>query len=152
MQKFWSDKIFYFNILYSWDETSANQLIQNLIEADRRICYDWVEFGRLSYIFRSPIPELENWGIQRTRATSYVMICGVKTWSKVEVAHHATERVMFQISLTDHIHNEVIPQRTEVTDIVCIISKLKLQCGGYVCKRTDGRSCRLGLQVKANIG
>ncbi|CAH2241350.1 jg15550 [Pararge aegeria aegeria] len=48
------------------------------------------------------------------------------------------ERAMLGISLRDKIRNEVIRQRTKVTDIAFRVSILKWQWAGHVCRRTVG--------------
>ena len=62
------------------------------------------------------------------------------------------ERVMLGVSLKDRIRNEVIRQRTRVTDIAHRISKLKWQWAGHVCRRTDERWSRRVLEWRPRLG
>ncbi|CAH2235387.1 jg5955 [Pararge aegeria aegeria] len=59
---------------------------------------------------------------------------------------------MLGISFRDKIRNEVIRQRTKVTDIAFRVSILKWQWAGHVCRRTDGRWSRKVLEWKRRVG
>ena len=87
------------------------------------------------------------------------MTYGAETWPltirlvhQFKVAQRAMERAMLGVSLRDHIRNEVIRQRTRVTDIAQRISKLKWQWAGHICRRTDGRWGKRVLEWRPRIG
>ncbi|CAG4978815.1 unnamed protein product [Colias eurytheme] len=128
------------------------------VEANRRIRLGWAAFGKLSYIFKSSIPQS-----LKTRAFNQcilpVMTYGAETWTltcglihKFNVAQRAMERAMLGVSLSDKIRNEVIRQRTKVTDIARKISTLKWRWAGHVCRRTDGRWSRHVLEWRPRTG
>ncbi|CAH2270012.1 jg1963 [Pararge aegeria aegeria] len=71
---------------------------------------------------------------------------------KLQVAQRAMERAMLGISWRDKIHNEVIRQRTKVTDKAFRVSILKWQWAGHVCRRTDGRWSRKVLEWRPRVG
>ena len=71
---------------------------------------------------------------------------------KFKVAQRAMERSMLGVSLKDRIRNEVIRQRTKVTDIAERISKLKWQWAGHICRRTDNRWGRRVLEWRPRLG
>ncbi|CAG9118773.1 unnamed protein product [Plutella xylostella] len=59
---------------------------------------------------------------------------------------------MLGVSLMDRIRNEVIRQRTKVTDIAVKICKLKWQWAGHICRRTDNRWGRRVLEWRPRTG
>ncbi|RVE54887.1 hypothetical protein evm_000254 [Chilo suppressalis] len=62
------------------------------------------------------------------------------------------ERAMLGVSLKDRIRNDVIRQRTKVTDIAHRISKLKWQWAGHISRRTGGRWSRKVLEWRPRLG
>ncbi|CAH0731533.1 unnamed protein product, partial [Brenthis ino] len=127
-------------------------------EANRRIRLDWAAFGKLRHILESSIPQS-----LKTRAFNQcvlpVMTYGAETWTltvglvhKFKVAQRAMERAMLGVSLADRIRNEVIRQRTKVTDIARRISSLKWKWAGHVARRTDGRWSRSVLEWRPRLG
>jgi hypothetical protein len=74
------------------------------------------------------------------------MTYGAETWiltvrlvHKFNVAQRAIERAILGVSLRDRIRNQVIRQRTKVTDIAHRIRMLKWQWAGHISRRTDHR-------------
>ena len=59
---------------------------------------------------------------------------------------------MLGISLRDKIRNEVIRQKTKVTEVVWKCSKLKWQWAGHIYRRTDRRWSRRVLEWKPRLG
>ncbi|RVE41080.1 hypothetical protein evm_014267 [Chilo suppressalis] len=87
------------------------------------------------------------------------MTYGAETWTltaglvhQFKVAQRAMERAMLGVSLKDRIRNDVIRQRTRVTDIAHRISKLKWQWAGHISRRTDGRWSRKVLEWRPRLG
>jgi hypothetical protein len=75
-----------------------------------------------------------------------VITYGAKTWAltarliyKFKVTQQAMKRAMLRVSLRDRIRNQVIRQKTKVTDIAHRISMLKWQWAGHISRRTDNR-------------
>ncbi|CAH2235547.1 jg23974 [Pararge aegeria aegeria] len=100
-------------------------------EIDRRIQLGWGAFGKLRRVFPSPIPQCLKTKVF-DQCVLPVMTYGAETWTltarlihKLQVAQRAMERAMLGISLRDKIRNEVIRQRTKVTDITFLVSILK---------------------------
>jgi hypothetical protein len=87
-----------------------------------------------------------------------VMTYGAETWTlparlvKFKVAQRAMERAMLGISLRDRIRNQVIRQRTKVTDIAHRISMLKWQWAGDIRRRTDNRCGKRVLKRRPRLG
>jgi hypothetical protein len=74
-------------------------------------------------------------------------------WStSFKVAQRAIERAMFGVSLRDRIRNQVVCQRTKVTDIAHRISMLKWQWAGHISRRTDNRWGKRVLEWRARLG
>ncbi|KAG6461226.1 hypothetical protein O3G_MSEX012494 [Manduca sexta] len=87
------------------------------------------------------------------------MTYGAETWTltvrlvhQLKVAQRAMERAMLGVSLKDKLRNEVIRQRTNVTDIAHRISKLKWQWAGHICRRTDNRWGKRVLEWRPRLG
>jgi hypothetical protein len=62
---------------------------------------------------------------------------------------------MFGVFLRDRIRNELIRQRTKVTDIAHRISTLKWQWAGYISRQTNYRRGNVfwsGDRVSVNVG
>jgi hypothetical protein len=59
---------------------------------------------------------------------------------------------MLEVSLWDRIRNQVIQQRTKVTDIAHRISMLKWQWAGYISRRTDNRWDKRVLEWRPRLG
>jgi hypothetical protein len=59
---------------------------------------------------------------------------------------------MLGISLRDRIQNQVIRQRTKVTDIAHRISMLKWQWAGHISRRTDNRWGKRVLEWRPRLG
>jgi hypothetical protein len=59
---------------------------------------------------------------------------------------------MSGVSLRDRIRNQVIRQRTKLTDIAHRISKLKWQWAGYISRRTDNRWGKRVLGWRPRLG
>jgi hypothetical protein len=57
----------------------------------------------------------------------------------IRVAQQAIERAILGVALRDRIRNQVIRQRSKVTDIAHRISMLKWQWAGHISRRTDDR-------------
>ncbi|CAH2230173.1 jg12519 [Pararge aegeria aegeria] len=109
------------------------QLDRNSFEKEivRRIQLGWGAFGKLRRVFSSPIPECLKTKVF-DQCVLPVMTYGAKTWTprlihKLQVAQRAMEIAMLGISLRDKIRNEVIRQRTKVTDIAFCVNILKWQ-------------------------
>lgn len=114
-------------------------------EVNRRIQLGWAAFGKLRQVFSSPIPQSLKTKVF-DQCVLPVMTYGAKTWTltvglvhKLKVTQRAMERAMLGVPLKDRIRNEVIWQRTKVTDIAHLVSKLKWQWAGHICRRTDDR-------------
>jgi exonuclease III len=114
-------------------------------EVNRRIQLGWAAFGKLRYIFGSPIPQCLKTKVF-DQCVLPVMTYGTETWSltvglikKLKVTQRAMERAMLGVTLRDRIRNEEIRRRTKVTDIGRRIAKLKWQWAGHIARRTDGR-------------
>jgi hypothetical protein len=71
---------------------------------------------------------------------------------KFKVAQRAMERAMLGVSLPDRIRNQVIWQRTKVTDIAHRISMLKWQWAGHISRRTDNRWGKRVLEWRPRLG
>ncbi|CAG9133443.1 unnamed protein product [Plutella xylostella] len=119
-------------------------------EAARRIQLGWAAFGKLRHIFSSAIPQSLKTKVFN-QCVLPVMTYGAETWTltvglvhRFKVAQRAMERAMLGVSLMDRIRNEVIRQRTKVTDIAVKICKLKWQWAGFsvagLCSKPVGRS------------
>lgn len=87
------------------------------------------------------------------------MTYGAETWTltaglihRFKVAQRAMERAMLGVSLKDRIRNDVIRQRTRVTDIAHRISKLKWQWAGHISRRTDNRWSHKVLEWRPRLG
>jgi hypothetical protein len=59
---------------------------------------------------------------------------------------------MLGVSLRDRIRNQVIRQRTKVTDIAHRISMLKWQWAGHISRRTDNRWGKRVLEWRPRLG
>jgi hypothetical protein len=59
---------------------------------------------------------------------------------------------MLGVSLRDRIRNQVIRQRTKVTDIAHRISILKWQWASHINRRTDNRWGKRVLKWRARLG
>jgi hypothetical protein len=59
---------------------------------------------------------------------------------------------MLGVSLRDRIRNQVIRQRTKVTDIAHRISLLKWRWAGYISRRTDNRYGKRVLKWRPRLG
>jgi hypothetical protein len=59
---------------------------------------------------------------------------------------------MLGISLRDQIRNQVIRQRTKVTDIAHRTSMLKWQWAGHISRRTDNRWGKRVLEWRRRLG
>ena len=59
--------------------------------------------------------------------------------NKLRVTQRKMERSMFGVSLRDHIRNEDLRKRTDVTDVVDKIRTLKWDWAGHVARMSDGR-------------
>jgi hypothetical protein len=68
------------------------------------------------------------------------------------VAQWALERAMLGVSLRDRIRNQVIRQRTKVTDIAHRISMLLWQWAGHISRRTDNRRGKRVLEWRPRLG
>ncbi|RVE40262.1 hypothetical protein evm_015088, partial [Chilo suppressalis] len=102
-------------------------------EANRRIQLGWAAFRKLREVFSSPIPQCLKSKVF-DQCVLPVMTYGAETWTlttgrvhQFKVTQRAMERAMLGVSLKDRIRNDVIRQRTKVTDIAHRISKLKRQ-------------------------
>jgi hypothetical protein len=98
-------------------------------EVNRRIQLGWTAFGELRQVFSSLTPQSLKTKVFNQCALP-VMTYGAEMWTltarlvhKLKVAQGAMERAM--LSLRDRIRNQVIRQRTKVTDIAQRISMLK---------------------------
>ncbi len=121
-------------------------------EASRRIQLGWAAFGKLRQVFTSTIPQCLKTKVFE-QCVLPVLTYAAETWTltaglvhKFRVTQRAMERAMLGVSLRDRIRNDVIRERTNVTDIARRISKLKWQWAGHVCRRTDGRWSRRVLE------
>jgi hypothetical protein len=61
-------------------------------------------------------------------------------------------RAMLGVSLRDRIRNQVIQQRTKVTDIAHRISMLKWQWAGHISRRTDNCWGKRVLEWRPRLG
>ncbi|KAG7305016.1 hypothetical protein JYU34_010462 [Plutella xylostella] len=127
-------------------------------EAARRIQLGWAAFGKLRHIFSSAIPQSLKTKVFN-QCVLPVMTYGAETWTltvglvhRFKVAQRAMERAMLGVSLMDRIRNEVIRQRTKVTDIAVKICKLKWQWAGHICRRNDNRWGRRVLEWRPRTG
>jgi hypothetical protein len=87
------------------------------------------------------------------------MTDGAETWTlmarlvhKFRVAQRAMKRAMLAVSLRDRIRNQVIRQRTKVTDIAHRISMLKWRWAGHISRRTDYRWGKQVLEWRPRLG
>jgi hypothetical protein len=62
------------------------------------------------------------------------------------------EESLLGVSLRDRIRNQVIRQRTKVTDMAHRISMLKCQWAGHVSRRTDNRWGKRVLEWRPRLG
>jgi hypothetical protein len=106
-------------------------------EVNRRIQLSWAAFGKLRRVFSSSITQSLKTEVFN-QCVLPVMTYGAETWKltarlvhKFKVAQRATERAMLGVSLRDRIRNQVIRQRTKVTDIAHRITMLKWQWAGH---------------------
>ncbi|CAB3258972.1 unnamed protein product [Arctia plantaginis] len=127
-------------------------------EVNRRIRLGWAAFGKLRRVFSSSIPQCLKTKVFN-ECVLPVMTYGAETWTltvrlvhKFKVAQRAMERAMLGVSLRDRIRNEVIRQRTKVTDIAYRISKLKWQWAGHISRRTDNRWGKRVLEWRPRLG
>jgi hypothetical protein len=100
-------------------------------KVNRRIQLGWAAFGNLRRVFSSSIPQSLKIKVFN-QCVLPVMTYRAETWTltaqlvhKFRVAQRAMERAMLAVSLRDRIRNQVIRQRTKVTDIAHRISMLK---------------------------
>jgi hypothetical protein len=75
-----------------------------------------------------------------------------KAGHKFKCAQRAMERAMLELSLRDRIRNQVIRQRTKVTDIALRISILKWRWAGHISRRTDNRWSNRFLEWRPRLG
>jgi hypothetical protein len=80
------------------------------------------------------------------------IVTSVTLVHKFKVAQRAVERAMFGVSLRDRIQNEVIRQKTKVTDIAHRISTLKWQWADHISRRTDNRWGERVLEWRPRLG
>jgi hypothetical protein len=87
------------------------------------------------------------------------MTYGAETWTltarlvhKFKVTQRAMLRAMLEDSLLDRIRNQVIRQRTKVTDIAHRISMLKWQCAGHISRRSINRWGNRLLEWRPRLG
>jgi hypothetical protein len=62
------------------------------------------------------------------------------------------ETTVLGVSLRDRIRNEVIRQRTKITEIAHRISTLKWQWAGHISRRTDNRWGKRVLEWRPRLG
>jgi hypothetical protein len=127
-------------------------------EINRRIQLSWAAFGKLRRGFSSSIPQR----LETKVFNQYflpVMIYGAGAWTltgrlihKYRVAQRALEIAMLGVSLRDRIRNQVIRQRTELTDIAHRISMLKWRWAGHISRRTDNRWGKRVLEWRQRLG
>ena len=128
-------------------------------EANRRIRLGWAAFEKLREIFKSSFHNLVRPGSLTSACYLWWRTYWAETWTltvglvhKFKVALRMMERAMLGVSLMDKIRNEVIRQRTKVTDSAHRISTLKWKWAGHVCRRTDGRWSRHVLDWRPRLG
>ena len=90
-------------------------------EIKPRIGLAWAAYGKLKYIFRSDIPlclkrTIFNQCILPVMYGSQTSKLTKKSVNKVRVKQRAMERSLLKITIRDKVPNEIIRQRTRVTD------------------------------------
>jgi hypothetical protein len=127
-------------------------------EITRRVQLGWAAFGKLRHIFESPLPQCLKTKVFN-QCVLPVMTYGAETWNltvklahRLHVTQRAMERCMLGISLRDKVRNEIIRQKTKVTDVVQKCSRLKWQWAGHICRRTDDRWSRRVLEWRPRLG
>jgi hypothetical protein len=100
-----------------------------------------VIYRNLRTVLRRTVPEL----------VKIYMKLALKVAS-AKVGQRNMERAMLGVSLRDRIRNQVIRQRTKVTDIAHHINMLKWQWAGHISRRTDNRWGKRVLQWRPRLG
>jgi hypothetical protein len=113
-------------------------------EVNSRIQVNCAEFGKRRLVFSSSISQSLKTKVFN-QCVLPVMIYGAEMWiltarlvHNFKVAQRAMERAMLGVSLRDRIRNQVIRQRTKVTDSTRI-SMLKWQWADQISRRTYHR-------------
>lgn len=120
-------------------------------ELRRRITLSWAAFRKLSYILKSKtvpinlkrkvyeacVLPVTTYGLETVTMTK-------KSAEQLRVTQRSMERAMLGISLRDRIRNEVIREKTKVTDVVHRFATLKWRWAGHVARsHADRWSLRL---------
>ena len=109
-------------------------------EIKRRTGLAWAAYGKLKHIFRSDIPlclkrrvfdqcilPVMTYGSETSTLTK-------KSVNKVRVTQRAMERSLLGITIRNRVPNEIILQRTRVTDAVERMACLKWSWAGHVAR------------------
>lgn len=116
------------------------------VEIGRRIALTWSAFGKLQYIFKDL-----NMPISLKRKVYEACILPGSTYGletatltersvkRLRTTQRAIERRMLGISLRDRVRNEIIRQKTKVTDIIERAAHLKWQWAGHVARQNNSK-------------
>ena len=112
--------------------------------------FDWVLVILCVCCFYMCLITLKVWCVVAYSAETWTLMVGLV--HKFKVAKRAMGRAMLGVSLEDKIRNEVIRDRTKITDIARTISKLKWQWAGHICRKSDSRWNRRVLKWRPRLG
>ncbi|CAG9834558.1 unnamed protein product, partial [Diabrotica balteata] len=114
-------------------------------EIQRRIGLTWAAFGKLSHILKSSIPmylkrkvynqcvlPVKTYGAETLTLTQ-------KSADKLRVTQRAMERAMLNVSLRDHITNQLISQISGVQDVIERTTTPKWNWAGHLTRTQDDR-------------
>lgn len=115
-------------------------------EVTRRIRLTWAAVGKLKNVihnkdipinlkrkvFNSCILPVMTYGMETMALT-------IKSANRLRCTQRAIERKMLGISLRDHIRNEVIRNKSKVTDVITSVSKMKWNWVGHVARQDNQR-------------
>ncbi|XP_060517971.1 uncharacterized protein LOC132696860 [Cylas formicarius] len=126
-------------------EVSKNNL---KAELPRRISLAWTAFGRLREVFCSGLPNT----LKAQIFDQYVLptlTYGTETWAinkeiicKLQTTQRAMERRMIGVTLRDRINNNIIRERSKVTDVIERLCRLRWSWAGHIARSKDDRWTR----------
>jgi hypothetical protein len=121
------------------------QLRGRLRKSLRRVFSSSIPQSLKTKVFNQCVLAVMTYGAETLTLTAWLV-------HKFMVAQRGMERAMLGVSLRDRIRNQVIRQRTKVTDIAHRISMLKLQWAGHISRRIDNRWGKRVLEWKPRLG
>lgn len=114
-------------------------------EVERRIGSAWKRYWSLKHILKSKLPIK----LKKKVLDSCVLPCltyGCQTWcltektaNKISICQRTMERSILNLKLSDKVKNTEIRKRTQVTDAIIHVRKLKWKWAGHLSRYEDGR-------------